>query len=244
MKHRVGIVTALAAEARVLAHRAVAPDRPIRLGEGRCLWLCGMGPSAAHEAAEALVREGADALAVFGVAGGLAPGLRSGTLFCPSRVIDAAGREYQPTPDWQAALASRLRTTAHPVRDNGTLLGLDAPLLGVADKQAMHARHQALAVDMESTAVAAVASERQVPFVVLRAIVDECDDDVPLTLQSAVDAWGRPRTLALLAALGRHPGLLAQLPRLASRMRQATRALRAAADAAGDGWARESCGPC
>jgi nucleoside phosphorylase len=241
---RLGIVTALAAEARVLAHRAVAPDQPIRLGQDRWLWLCGMGPSAAHEAAEVLLRGGADALAVFGVAGGLAPGLRSGTLFCPSLVVDAANRAYRPTPDWQAALAERLRATTHPVLDSGALLGLDTPLLGAADKQAMHARHQALAVDMESAAVAAVASERKIPFVVLRAIVDECDDEVPLALQASVDAWGRPRPLALLVALGRQPGLLARLPRLASRMRQATRALRVAADAAGEGWARESCGPC
>jgi adenosylhomocysteine nucleosidase len=116
---------------------------------------------------------------------------------------------------------------------------VQAPLLTASAKTSAHHHHAALAVDMESAAVAAVARARGLPFVCVRAIVDEVNDTVPLALHDSVDAWGRPRPLGLIAALCRHPSVLADLPRLYSRMQRATRALRVAAKAMGPtlGWA-------
>jgi len=86
---------------------------------------------------------------------------------------------------------------------------------------------------MESAAVAEVARERGFPFVILRAIVDEAGDSIPTALNNSVDAWGRPRTLALIAALCLHPSVLSHLPRLYLRMQRASQALQAAAKATG-----------
>ncbi|WP_198670372.1 purine and other phosphorylase-like protein, family 1 [Dyella sp. C9] len=240
----VGIVTALSSEARALADRAVPPGQCTPLRDGGLLYLSGMGPPAARRGALALLDAGAKALVAFGVAGALAPGLRNGTLFCPSLVIDAQGRDYQPSPAWHTTLGAQLAGTQWPVLTHGILLSADTPVLGAHEKTAMRDRHMAVAVDMESAAVAAVATEHGLPFIVLRAIVDEHHDDVPAALQAGIDTWGRPRPMALLAALGRHPGLLASLPGLATRMGKATRALRDAAGAAGHQLGHEPSGPC
>lgn len=242
--HSVGIVTALAAEARTLTQQPLRPRQLIALGDGCGLWLSGMGPEAAHEAAIALVDAGATALAVFGVAGALAPGVRNGTLLCPACVIDERGNDYHPTPAWREALQQCLAASSLPFMAGGSLLSLPQPLLDAGAKMAMRQRHMAVAVDMESAAVAAVASERKLPFVVLRAIIDEHDDDIPAALQAGIDAWGRPRPLNMLALLGRHPGLLAHVPGLSRRMRGATRALRLAATAAGMNLGRAAQGSC
>lgn len=242
--HSVGIVTALAAEARALTRQPLPPGQLIALGEGCGLWLGGMGLEAAREAALALVHAGATALAVFGVAGALAPGVRSGTLLCPACIIDERGNDYFPTPTWRAALLKRLVTTQQPILVEGCLLSLPSPLLDGTAKMAMRQRHMAVAADMESAAVAAVASEHGLPFVALRAIIDEHDDDIPAAFQSGIDAWGRPQLLSMLALLGRHPGLLAHVPGLSRRMRKATRALHAAAEAAGINLGREAQGCC
>lgn len=214
------------------------------LGEGCGLWLSGMGQQAAREAALALVNAGATALAVFGVAGALAPGVRNGTLLCPACVIDERGNDYLPTPAWCAELLQRLAAASLPVVAGGSLLSLPAPLFSGTAKMSMRQRHMAVAVDMESAAVAAVASEHHLPFVVLRAIIDEHDDDIPVALQGSIDEWGRPRALPMLALLARHPSLLARLPSLSGRMRSATRALRAAVTAAGVNMGRTVQGPC
>jgi nucleoside phosphorylase len=184
-----------------------------------------------------LVEAGASALAVFGVAGALSPHLRNGVLFCPDHVLDDDGRRYMADPAWRASLQ---RQFASPIHMEGALLSVAAPLLTATAKTSAHQRRGALAVDMESAAVAAVAQERSLPFVALRAIVDECEDTIPEALNGSVDAWGRPRPLNLIAALCRHPSLLGELPRLYSRMQSATQALRAVVAATGPtlGWRR------
>lgn len=231
-----GIVVALATEAATIAARSVKPGAA-ELADGALLWLGGMGPAAAQYAAEQLADADCAALAVFGVAGALSPHLRNGMLYCPERVLDGNGREYVADAAWRRHLQQLLGPSLHT---EGTLLGSASPLLTAAAKTAAHGRFGALAVDMESAAVAAVAHQRGLPFVVLRAIVDEVDDAIPVALNDSVDAWGRPRPLHLVGALARHPSLLGELPRLYSRMQRATRALRTAASAAGPalGWQR------
>jgi adenosylhomocysteine nucleosidase len=234
----VGIVVALASEAKALTTRKVHPERIIPLANGAGLWLSGMGPAAAQGAAHALADRGATALAVFGVAGALDSGLRSGTLFCPERILDDSGQDYVPDSSWRTSLLQQLSAATLPVLETGKLLSMPMPLLTTAAKVAARDCHAALAVDMESAAVAAVARDRHLPFMTLRAIVDEMDDTIPATLHASVDAWGRPRLLNLIVALSRHPSLLTYLPGLHSRMQQGTRALRAAGDATGPtlGW--------
>ncbi|AIF48049.1 hypothetical protein [Dyella japonica] len=244
MPGHVGIVTALAPEARVLTRQSLRVREVSTLTPDSSICLTGMGPEAAREGALALIQAGANALVSFGVAGGLAPGLRSGTLLCPSCVLDERSHDYRPDPAWRASLLLRLAAANLPLLKDGSLLSLPHPLLTVAEKGAMRERHQSVAVDMESAAVAKVADEQQIPFVVLRAIVDERDDDVPAPLQAGIDAWGRPRAGRMLATLLRHPQLLAELPGLAIRMGKATRTLRAAAEAAGTTWGRDATQPC
>ncbi|WP_233840833.1 purine and other phosphorylase-like protein, family 1 [Dyella sp. 2HG41-7] len=235
-----GIVVALASEADTLTSRAAKPDQITALGDDSALWLSGMGPDAARRAAEGLADAGASALAVFGVAGALHPQLRNGALFCPERVMDEEGRDFATDASWCADVQRTLAEIDTPLRTEGALLSVAAPLLTVAAKQTAHQRYAALAVDMESAAVAAVAQTRGLPFIVMRAIVDEANDMIPSALNDSVDAWGRPRPLHLMAALCRHPSVWGELPRLYSRMQRATQALRAAAKAVGPtlGWHR------
>lgn len=232
-----GIVVALAAEAGTLTSHTTKPGQVTVLTDGAALCLSGMGPVAARHAAELLIEAGATALAVFGVAGALSTHLRNGALFCPECVLDEKGHTYYADLEWRIRLQQRLATS---LPADGALLSVASPLLTAADKADAHQRYEALAVDMESAAVAAIAERHGLPFLVLRAIVDECDDAIPEALNGSVDAWGRPRPLKLMAAFCRHPSLLGELPRLYSRMQRATQALRAVAAATGPslGWHR------
>lgn len=239
----VGIVTALQAEARVLTRQRPRAATPLPLATG-VLWLGGMGPVAARKGAMALVRHGACALVSFGVAGGLAPEARPGMLACPARVVDEEARAYAAFAPWRDALLQRLVDTGLPVLADGDLLTVPFPMLSSADKAAMHARHGCVAVDMESAAIASVAKEQRVPFIVLRAIVDAQEDSVPAKLSDCIDSMGRPRARRLVGALMHDPRLLARLPMLALRMGKATHALRAAVAIAGTGLGHAMTKPC
>lgn len=226
----VGLVVALAAEARVLARRPRL-GRIQTLDAGTLLYVSGMGLRAASDAAAALADSGVAALAMIGVGGGLDPALASGALLCPAEVVDDLGHRYPCDSGWRSRLAARLGSARDLI--GAPLLTVREPLLTPQDKAAARQRCGAAVVDMECAAVAAIALERGLPFLALRAVADGAGDSIPAPLAGAIDRWGRARPLGVAAALLRHPGLIPRLPHLAGTMKLATLALREAVQAAG-----------
>jgi nucleoside phosphorylase len=108
----VGIVTALAAEARAfpIAERPRGTMR--RLADGSLLIVGGIGPAAAAVAARSVLAAGATALASWGFAGGLDPALRAGTILLPGEVISAAGATYATSDAWRRSPAMPRRRKA------------------------------------------------------------------------------------------------------------------------------------
>jgi hopanoid-associated phosphorylase len=161
-----------------------------------------------------LLDDGATALVSFGLAGGLWPGLGPGSVVIAGRVLDASGQEYATHAMWRRRLLARL-TGAAPVRV-ADLFGSDVPVTEAADKAALHRVTGAVAVDMESHAVAAVAAGAGVPFCALRAIADSAMRSLPKVALDAITAEGnvnwpwlikqaltRPLSLRPLIALNR-----------------------------------------
>lgn len=219
----VGIVVALAGEARVLG-RGLPTDRLHPLAENVCVIVCGVGFERARHAALRLAESGAGALASFGTAGALVPELSSGAWLLPQRIVEENGRCYCADHDWRARLMRLLRRAADP----RPLLSASAPLLTPRAKAEAAQRTGACAVDMESAAIAALAAERGLPFVCLRAVVDQARDRVPRAALECVDAYGRLRVAALARALLHRPDELPAILRLGRGFARARRALASA----------------
>ena len=83
-------------------------------------------------------------------------------------------------------------------------------------------------VEMESTAVAAAAYGRGVPFLGLRAISDESTQEIDWEPDAVVDRAGRVSAAKVMGAVLRRPILLGSLPRLWRSSRVAGRDLAAA----------------
>jgi adenosylhomocysteine nucleosidase len=196
-----GIVVGLQAEARIAASLGV-----VAAGGGT--------PAGAEAAAERLVAGGASALLSFGLAGGLDPALRPGDVVVAAEVIEN-GRRIAV----DVALARRFGTPA------GTVLAATRAVTTVADKAVPFAATGALAVDLESGAVARVAARHALPFAVVRAICDPAGRALPAAALMAMDAWGAIRPLRLLAALARAPGEIVDLIALGRDAAAARRAL-------------------
>jgi adenosylhomocysteine nucleosidase len=224
----VGIVAALEAEARILDPARSHAHSPKNLPDGALLCLSGIGGFAAERAALALVDAGALALASWGMAGGLDPALRAGTIFLPEHVISADGEEFSTASQWRERL---LLTVAarHPI-GSGKLLTTSRAMETVAAKAAAFRATGALAVDMESLAVAAVAARHGLPFLAVRVIVDTANDSLPRAIAAATQC-GQLRIARLIGALARAPGELSAIVRLVGRYRAATQSLIAIARA-------------
>lgn len=176
------------------------------------------GGDPARLAARLAALDDVRAVLSFGIAGGLAPGLHPGDLLVAEALREGA-ELLLPDPGWTERL--RAATGARPA-----VLAASAALVATpAEKRALHAATHALAVDMESGVAARFAAARGLPFAVLRAVADTAAEAVPRAAADALDAEGRPRPLAVLAALLGRPWELPALIRLARRSAAAHRAL-------------------
>ncbi len=208
-----GFVVALASEARTLCRRPPASGQTLTFGEGCRLAVSGMGGVRAAEAALRLVGEGCRGIVSWGTCGGLASGLMPGSLVVATEVLAVDGRRY------------RAGTLRPPGAHHGTILSVSEPVASVEEKALLAQQFGALAVDMESAALARTACECGVDFVVVRAVVDPAQEALPAVLARAVDGFGHVHALALLQGLGVNARRWRELWRLASHFRRARSAL-------------------
>jgi adenosylhomocysteine nucleosidase len=223
----IGVVTGLRAEARCL--------------RGLDVHVACSGGSAerARSEAERLVAEGAVRLVSFGLAGGLAPQLRPGDLLLPEDVRSAGLASWSVDPIWRERVYARL-SAGGLKPDPGALVGSDGIVATASDKRALFEATGAVAVDMESHEVAAVATAAGLPFLVIRAVADPHDQVIPQVAREALRPDGRVRFRATLGGLIRQPGELMALLRLGRQSARALASLRRAAALAGPGLGFDS----
>lgn len=198
-----GVVVGMASEARI-ARRLGAP---VAIGGGTA--------AGARRVAERLVADGASALMSFGLAGGLAPGLRAGTVIVPAEVVTEDGR-FAVDPALAGCLGG---FTSHVV------YGADAVVGSVGAKRTLHERTGCDAVDVESGMVAEVAHARQVPFAVLRAVCDPANRELPTAAMVALTASGAVNAHRVILSIVHEPDQIGALLALAWDAVVARRAL-------------------
>jgi adenosylhomocysteine nucleosidase len=225
---------ALAWEARAVldALQGVEPVGPRvwrgYLGDGAPVRVLQIGVGLDRAERAAADAAGAGLYLSCGCAGGLAPGLRAGDLVIADRilVLDRGGRterevatDAEPLAAWSAArgMCARVGTVASsPV------------VLASRDGKRDAATYGAIAVDMESAAVATVARERGVRCVAVKVVLDEAGEDVGFPGGDVVDpATGEIDVRRGVTALALRPQWWARAIRLARQQRIAERRLRA-----------------
>jgi adenosylhomocysteine nucleosidase len=165
--------------------------------------------------------------------------------------LDAAARATEALladlrPDWvlsggfAGALDPRLRLGGVLVAENftspellarssgarGTLVSRARPAELVAEKAALFRETGALAVDMETEAIAAACQRAAVPLLAIRAISDTAQTPLPAPLAEWFDlARQRPRPRRLLAYLCRRPSAILPFARFVRGLPVARRAL-------------------
>lgn len=217
---RIGVVTGSRAEGHCL---------PGLEGQIACT---GADAGRARRAVAGLIEDGVRGLVSFGLAGALISDLEPGDLVLPESVILPNGRRAEVDAAWRARLDALARTAGLEPRC-GPLLGSDELIATPDAKADEYRRTGALAVDMESHAVAPAALAAGLPFVVIRTVADPADQALPAAARIALDAEGRVRAQAITWALLRRPSDLPALLRLARQSRWGLRTLRRVAALAG-----------
>lgn len=185
------------------------------------LCLSGMIPSLARERVERFLdRNQLELMICTGLAGALRPHINVGDLVVQSEDSDLV-----------AMTERALKETTIPFHV-GPLVTVAKPVLTPAARQALAAKSQAIAVDMESQTVADLCRQRGLPCLVMKGVSDGIGDDLSPILggfevvhvpRIALRVLSRPDTWPLAARLARHSyaaarnvgyGVMAMLERL------------------------------
>ena len=186
------------------------------------LYQSGVGRHSALQFAHTALDAGASALMSWGLAGGLEPGLSPGTVLLPARLLSCRDGALGTDGAWRRRLSEAL-APAFEV-SAGDLLEVERILEKPRHKAQAAKRSGAAAVDMESVALAEVATEAGVPFVALRVVADSLSDTLPPGVGQWVDEAGNRRLSAAVDAALR-PSHWRSLIRLARGHRRARRTL-------------------
>ncbi|HEX19591.1 MAG TPA: hypothetical protein ENG78_02060 [Acidiferrobacteraceae bacterium] len=220
----VGIVSALPAEAQSLIHKKPKARTSYCLSDEARLQLSGIGADRAAAAARELLQQGTVALLSWGIVGALSTDLASGDVVLPENILAQNGTSYSVDADWHEQVMQHL-LQAMPCRI-GSLFCSDCVIESPDRKRDLVRRTAAVAVDMESCAIAAVAKEAKVPFLAIRVVLDNAGQAIPRSAQAAVDVDGNAMYKQMLRSLLRHPGDLSAMIKLARALKKAQSTLK------------------
>jgi len=132
-----------------------------------------------------------------GFAGALVPSVKVGDILVADSIVDAHGQ----------TLVIDVAFPADPERGIhiGRLMTSDAIVRLVEEKRRLAERYGAIAVDMETLAVAQVCREQGVRFLSVRAISDDLSGDLPPEVLTLVGPTGTTRLGAALGAIWKRP---------------------------------------
>lgn len=218
-----GIITGLTTEAAIIAKTpGTSPGNPLVICNGP-------GPRAARAAAEEAIDAGVGGLVSFGIAGGIDDSVAPGTLLLPREVRDGRINTYRTDDDWRRAIETAVPNGARPI--DAPIAAVDRIVRSAEEKTRIRYKTGAVAVDMESLAVAEAAHEAGLPFVVIRAVCDPALQSLPILTEDAIGADGNIRPWKVLWSLVRNPLQLKELSRLATNTKSAMATLHHASSA-------------
>ncbi len=152
-------------------------------GKGIVVIHAGVGRENARAATETLIAGNRPQWVISaGLAGGLRADLKRGDILMADSILGEDG----------SRLAIDLQMPATPGVHVGPLVTADRPVLKADDKRALGQRSGALAVDMETLAVAEVCRREEQRFLAVRVISDTVDEKLPEDVERLL----RKKTLA------------------------------------------------
>jgi adenosylhomocysteine nucleosidase len=174
----------------------------------------GMGFDRARSAIDWLLDERTPRLVIAaGFAGALDPSLSVGSVVVASEVIESEDQS------WRTAIPAELGDHLC-----GRILTSNTLIARAAKKHSLFRETRAIAVEMESAAIAEACQAKRVPCAGVRAISDSAATNLSPELERLLSkgqvSWPRA-----LAAIVRHPSLLGEFRRLARDTRLAARNL-------------------
>ncbi len=206
-----GIIIALADEVSSLTNKTINKGDCVFINDNTLVTCSGAGPKNAYRASQLLIEKGADRLISWGCAAALSDTLMPGDLVLPLHLQAENQQQFSIESPWLNHIIKELA----PIKINTGLLAESSAIVAQSsDKQAINTQSNAIALDMESIAIAQVAKQHKLAIVVIRCIADPVSMNLPKAVSYALNAQGDVILTKLLWFLLTHPSELPGLIKL------------------------------
>ncbi|MDD1635578.1 MAG: phosphorylase [Methylococcaceae bacterium] len=222
-----GIVVALPEELTTLTSKKIDKGRCFYITDKLLVVYSGAGHVNAKSASELLVAKGANRLISWGCAAALSESLKPGDLILADELIDAGNVVMATSADWLAYAKNSLAKFV--VIQSGRLAESTSIVSSSKEKKQLHSTTGAIALDMESVAVARVAKQHILPFLTIRVIADPVNMDLPRAIYYSLNDQGEMVLRKLLLFLFLHPAELPGLIKLGFHFNAAKKTLKSIA---------------
>jgi len=219
-----GIIVALPEEKNTLGKAKEYSREIVQLSDQSLIAVSGAGPENARKAAMLLLDQGITALLSWGCAAALDGALQPGDLIIPERLQSTSGEWHSTDPSWHNRLVEHL--SSHIKVHDGAIVESERLVTTASEKFRLFHSEKAIAVDMESFALARLANETKLPFLSIRAIADPASMPLPQSVIHAMNSKGSVELSVLLKNLVRKPSEVTALIRLGLHFRAAQRTLK------------------
>jgi adenosylhomocysteine nucleosidase len=222
-----GIVVALPEELSTLTSKKIDKGCCVFITDNIVLAYSGAGADNARTASELLIAQGATCLISWGCAAALSETLNPGDLVLPDTLIDTESNQIGIRSDWHSH-ARNLLSASIKIHSGSLAESLNIVATG-NDKKHLHTQTGAVALDMESIAVAKIARQHSLPFLAIRAIADPVNMDLPKAINHSLNNEGDIMLGKLLLFIALHPAELPGLIKLGLHFNNAKNTLKLAA---------------
>ena len=204
-----------------LITRGTYMHRPIVLARS------GVGRSAMLRIMDHLLRGHRPELIIHtGYCGGADPSLAPGDLIVACAVIDSSNGNRIEC-DEELVMRARKILQHRAIRGQvGTLVTVDKAAGSQHEKAFLATQHDSIGIDMESSILAQACSDSKIPFIVVRAVLDPLDFELP-SIDDAIDEDGSTDGLALAEHFVKKPADFLKLPKLGYLASQARNSITA-----------------
>jgi adenosylhomocysteine nucleosidase len=210
-----GIVVALPEELTTLTSKKLAKGCVEKLDDKTLVIYSGAGADNARTASELLVAQGVSCLISWGCAAALDASFRPGYLVLTDSCIAADNTLINlSNNDWLSHTKTCLAKNLTMQTYSGKLAESKSIVASSHDKSQIAKATGAIALDMESAAIAKAAQAHNLPFLAIRAIADPFSMDLPQAISHALNEQGDVVLGKLLRYLVMHPTELPNLIRL------------------------------
>jgi adenosylhomocysteine nucleosidase len=199
-------------------------------GQPVALLALGIGKECARIAADITIRcYRPDLIISAGFGGGLQPQVREGDIVVGTEILELrkdVGTEITWNVAHRCAVPPRFQNEKTPGSrvHYGKIITTEEMVLRAANKARIGKATGALAVDMETSAVAAVCAAKKTDFFAVRCITDNDHEDLPEGFNDFF-VLGQLRARRVLSSCARDPRVLGDLARLGYRARHSGRNL-------------------